>query len=83
MYILVSKKRGGIYAVKNKSGLRTVTIFESYDDAVRYHGLLEAEDFDDSLEVTEVDAKIIEQNCSIYGYNYCYVESNDIVFPPT
>lgn len=82
MYVLVSKKHGGVYAVKSKEGLRTVTIFEDEDDAIRYNGLLQAEDFDDSLEVTEVDADTIEQNCSVYGYNYCYVESNHIVFPP-
>lgn len=82
MYILISKKHGGVYAVKNKDGMSTVTIFADEDDAVRYHGLLQAEDFDDTLEVTEIDVDTIEQNCSIYGYNYCYVETNDIVFPP-
>lgn len=83
MYILISKKHGGVYAVKNKDGLKTVQIFAEEDDAVRYHGLLEAEDFDESLEVTEIDSETIEQNCSVYGYNYCYVEPDDIVFPPT
>lgn len=82
MYILISKQHGGVYAVKNETGLRTVTIFAEEDDAIRYHGLLQAEDFDESLEVTEIDADTIEQNCSVYGYNYCYVEPNDIVFPP-
>jgi len=82
MYILISKKHGGVYAVRNKDGLRTVTIFEDEDDAVRYHGLLQAEDFDDTLEVTEVDAETVTQNCSVYGYNYCYVQTDDIVIPP-
>lgn len=82
MYVLISKKHGGVYAVRNKDGLKTVQIFEEEDDAIRYHGLLEAEDFDDSLEVTEIDAETVAQNCSVYGYNYCYVEPDDIVFPP-
>jgi hypothetical protein len=82
MYVLISKKSGGVYAVRNKDGLKTVQIFEEEDDAVRYHGLLQAEDFDETLEVTEVDADTVAQNCSIYGYNYCYVEPDDIVFPP-
>lgn len=83
MYILISKKHGGVYAVKNEKGLRIVTIFEDEDDAIRYHGLLQAEDFDDTLEVTEIDEDTIVQNCSVYGYNYCFVKPNDIVFPPT
>ena len=82
MYVLISKKHGGVYAVRNKDGLKTVQIFEEEDDAIRYHGLLEAENFDDTLEVTEVDAETVAQNCSVYGYNYCYVEPDDIVFPP-
>jgi anthranilate/para-aminobenzoate synthase component II len=82
MYVLISKKHGGVYAVRNKDGLKTVQIFEEEDDAIRYHGLLAAEDFDDTLEVTEVDAETVAQNCSVYGYNYCYVEPDDIVFPP-
>jgi len=82
MYILVSKTSGGVYAVRNKDGLKTVQLFEIEDDAVRYNGLLQADSFDDILEVAEVDADTIVQNCSVYGYTYCYVESNDIVFPP-
>jgi len=82
MYVLISKKHGGVYAVRNKDGLRTVTIFAEEDDAIRYNDLLQAEDFDDTLEVTEIDAETIAQNCSVYGYNYCYVEQNDIVIPP-
>lgn len=82
MYILVSKKHGGVYAVRNKDGLKTVQIFEDEDDAIRYHGLLEADNFDDTLEVAEVDEEVIAQNCSTYGYNYCFIESDDIVIPP-
>jgi hypothetical protein len=82
MYILVSRKHGGVYAVRNKDGLRTVQIFENEDDAIRYHGLLEAEDFSESLEVAEVDKDVIAHNCSAYGYNYCFIESDDIVIPP-
>jgi hypothetical protein len=83
MYILVSKKHGGVYAVKNKDGLRTVQIFESEDDAVRYHGLLLADNFDDTLEITECEPEQVAQSCAIYGYNYCFIETDDIVFPPT
>jgi len=83
MYILVSKRHGGVYAVKNKNGIKVVQIFEEEDDAIRYHGLLEAEDFDEDLEITEVDEELIAQNCSNYGYSYCYIKPDDIVIPPT
>lgn len=82
MYILVSKKHGGVYAVKNKDGKRTVQIFSHEDDAIRYHGLLEADDFDDSLEIKECDSDQVAQNCAIYGYNYCFIEPDDVVIPP-
>lgn len=83
MYILVSRKHGGVYAVRNKDGLKTVQIFESEDDAIRYHGLLEADDFDETLEVTEVDLEAVSHSCATYGYNYCFIEPDDIVFPPS
>jgi hypothetical protein len=83
MYILVSKKHGGVYAVKNKDGLKTVQIFEDEDDAVRYHGLLQADNFDDTLEVKECDSEHVVQSCAIYGYHYCFIEPDDIVIPPT
>ena len=35
-----------------------------------------------SSDDSEVDAETVAQNCSVYGYNYCYVEPDDIVFPP-
>jgi len=83
MYILVSKKHGGVYAVMNKDGKRTVQIFSQEDDAIRYHGLLEADDFDDQLEIQECDEEQVTQNCAVYGYNYCFIEPDDVVIPPT
>lgn len=83
MFILTSEQHGGVYAVNNKDGLKTVQIFEEEDDAIRYLGLLEAdENFDDILEVTEVEKDIVTHNCSVYGYNYCLIKSDDIVIPP-
>jgi hypothetical protein len=83
MYILVSKNHGGVYAVRNKDGLRTVQIFEDEDDAIRYHGLLQADNFDESLEVTECDHDVVIQSCESFGYNYCFIEIDDIVIPPS
>jgi hypothetical protein len=83
MYILVSEKHGGVYAVNNKDGKRTVQIFEEEDDAVRYYGLLQADNYEDDLEVRECDSDTVAQNCAIYGYNYCFIQPEDIVFPPT
>ena len=42
MFILTQKERGGVYAVKDKTKIKTVQVFEEEDDAVRYMTLLEA-----------------------------------------
>jgi hypothetical protein len=83
MFILTSDNHGGVYAVTNKDGLKTVQIFEEEDDAVRYLGLLDADGYKDNLEVTEVEKEIVIHNCAIYGYNYCIINPDDIVIPPT
>ena len=52
-FILSDIKSGGIYAIKEGKKRKTVTVFEDYDDAERYAGQLEAEDYEDELEIIE------------------------------
>ena len=82
MYILTDKITGGVYAVYNKDRVKTVQIFEEEEDAERYYSLLEAEGFDDELEVLEVDIGVVAQNCDNYGYFYTVITKNDFVIPP-
>lgn len=82
MYILTTKKSGGVYAIENRDHVRTVQMFVDKDDAVRYHGLLLADDYKEPLEVTEVDENAVIENCNMFGYKYCIIEPNDFVVPP-
>lgn len=82
MYILTDKMTGGVYAVLNKDSVKTVQIFEEFEDAERYTALLEADEYDDKLEILEVDISAVAQNCDNYGYFYTVITKNDFMIPP-
>ena len=82
MFILTDKSTGGVYAVYNKDRVKTVQIFEDSEDAQRYWTLLEAEGFDNELELSEVDVSTVSQNCDNHGYFYTVITNNDFVVPP-
>ena len=44
MFVLTDIESGGIYAVKSKDYIKTVTVFEDRDDAERYVLQLHADD---------------------------------------
>ena len=84
MYILKvsGHEREGAYAVKsNETDHKLVYMFLDKDDAVRYAGLLEADDFPD-MSVVEVDDQEIIQACVKHGHEYFVVTPDDIVIPP-
>jgi hypothetical protein len=82
MYILNATSRNGVYAVNNRSNKkRTVLIWEDSDDAERYKDLLDANGFDDELEVTEVDEEMIIRNCEAFNYDYSIIDKNNFVVP--
>jgi hypothetical protein len=81
MYILVSRKSSGVYAVSVKKSNKVVLIFIEKDDADRYIGLLEAGDFDDKLESVEVTEDIIRSNCEAFGYEYTVIDRDHLVVP--
>ncbi|WDS60915.1 hypothetical protein SBM1_00042 [Synechococcus phage S-BM1] len=82
MFVLTDIESGGIYAVRAKDMTKTVTVFEDRDDAERYVIQLDAEDYEDQLEVTEVDADVIAINCNTYGYSYSIISKDDLIIPP-
>ena len=57
-------------------------IFVDKDDADRYYGLLQADDYKRPLDVTEVDEEIVIQNCNAHNYNYVFIDPNELVVPP-
>ena len=83
MYILAvaGKEKEGAYAVKGDKAEKMVYMFLDKDDALRYAGLLEADDFPD-MSVVEVDDREIIQACVTSGNEYYVVTPDDIVVPP-
>ena len=83
MYILAvsGKESEGAYAIDQDNKKRMVYMFLDKDDAVRYAGLLEADDFPD-MSVVEVDDQEIIQACVKHGHEYYVVTPDDIVVPP-
>ena len=82
MFVLIDNNSGGVYAVEKKDTIsKVVQYFEEKDDAERYIGLLDADDYEDKLEVFEVNPDVIAFNCSQYGYQYTVISPNDFVIP--
>ena len=83
MYILAlqGKENEGAYAVNTDKDKPLVYMFLDKDDAVRYAGLLEAEDFPE-MSVVEVSDREIIQTCVAHGHEYYVVTPDDIVVPP-
>jgi hypothetical protein len=85
MYLLTLKgrKEDGAYAVSDKYGEKVLFFFEDEDDAVRYALMLEDdEDYDEKMEVIEVDDDLALKTCKAYNYKYAVITPNDIVVPP-
>ncbi len=83
MYILAvaGKETEGAYAIEQKDKQRMVYMFLDKDDAVRYAGLLEADDFPD-MSVVEVNDREIIEACVTHGHEYYVVSRDDIIVPP-
>ena len=83
MYILTIKgqEEEGAYAVADDEGERALYLFEEEDDAIRYGGLLEAEDYP-PMSVVDVEEKLAIQTCEVYNYRYVVITKDDFVIPP-
>ena len=83
MYILAisGKETEGAYAIDNENNKRMVYMFLDKDDAVRYAGLLEADNFPD-MSVVEVNDQEIIEACVKHGHEYFVITPDDIVIPP-
>tara|TARA_Y100001970_G_scaffold38919_1_gene47897 strand:+ start:796 stop:1083 length:288 start_codon:yes stop_codon:yes gene_type:complete len=83
MYILTIKgqEEEGAYAVADDDGERALYLFEEEDDAIRYGGLLEAEDYP-PMSVVDVEEKLAIQTCEVYNYRYVVITKDDFVIPP-
>lgn len=84
MYILClkDKENEGAYAIQNSKHERTLLLFLEIEDAERFAGLLEADDFP-PMNTVEVDAEAMIDMCESTGYNYTIVEPNELMIPPS
>lgn len=83
MYILTinGMEDEGAYAVTDSDGEKALYLFEEEDDAVRYAGLLEAEDYP-LMTVVEVEDDVAIKTCEMYGYHYVIINQDELVIPP-
>ena len=59
----------------------TILMFKEKDDAIRYAGLLEAQDFPEA-KVESIDSEEVEQFCRQADYDWKVVESGQLEIPP-
>ena len=83
MFILTirGQEEEGAYAVADLDGERALYMFEEEDDAERYAGLLEAEDYP-PMTVVEVEDELAIKTCNVYNYRYVIISEDDFVIPP-
>ena len=83
MFILTIEghEQDGAYAVADEDGERALYLFQEEDDAIRYGGLLEAEDYP-PMSVVEVEDKLAINTCNMYNYKYVIITEDDFVIPP-
>ncbi|MEM8722582.1 MAG: DUF3110 domain-containing protein [Cyanobacteria bacterium P01_G01_bin.39] len=70
----------GIHTVQ-MGDRNTILMFQEEDDAIRYAGLLEAQDFPEP-KVEEIDAEEVEQFCRQADYDFKMIESGQLELPP-
>ena len=83
MFIIAvaGKEREGAYSVQDSLGNQILYLFEEEDDAERYAGLLEAEDYPE-MTVIEIEEKVAISACYEYNYRYVIIKPDDFVVPP-
>lgn len=59
----------------------TILMFQEEDDAVRYSGLLEAQDFPEP-KIEAIDSEEVEQFCRQADYDWKIIESEQLEIPP-
>ena len=83
MFVLAiqGKEHEGAYAVTDPEGEKALYLFEEEDDAIRYGGLLEADDYP-PMTVMEVPDQLAINTCNMYNYRYVIITEDDFVIPP-
>lgn len=77
----------GVFSLLNDIGEQVIPIFEEYDDAERYHGMIsdqanKKENKGLPLKITDIDEKIILAACDEKDQKYAIITSDDLLIPP-
>ena len=75
------KEEEGAYSVLDGDGEKALYLFEEEDDAERYAGLLEAEDYPE-MSVVEVEDEVAINTCNVYNCRYVIITTDQFVIPP-
>ena len=83
MFILTVKgyEDEGAFAIEDDNGERVLLMFEEEDDADRYVGLMEVDDFPE-MNIIEVDDADAIKACQVHNYVYNVITPEDIIVPP-
>ena len=83
MFILTVKgyEDEGAFALEGDIGERVLLMFEEEDDADRYVGLMEVDDFPE-MNIIEVDDAVAIKACQVHNYVYNVITPEDIIVPP-
>lgn len=83
MYMLSSddENNAGAFAIEDDYGVKVIYFFEEEDDAERYLGLLEADDYP-PMTVVEIEKDIAIKACQHYNYRYVVVKPDEFLIPP-
>ncbi|AMO43153.1 hypothetical protein R1080702_144 [Cyanophage S-RIM32] len=85
MFILTLKGHAtGVFSLVNDVGEQVIPIFEEYDDAERYHGMIvdQSEEEDIPLTITDIDAEVIIAACDEKDQKYAIITPDDLLIPP-
>tara|TARA_B100000029_G_C17095370_1_gene785852 strand:+ start:339 stop:611 length:273 start_codon:yes stop_codon:yes gene_type:complete len=85
VYLLTlrDRKNDGAYAVSDQYGEKVLFLFQDEDDATRYALMLEDNaDYNNPMEVIEVDDDVAIKTCKIHNYKYAVITPDDFVIPP-
>lgn len=85
MFILTLKgHETGVFSLTNDVGEQIIPIFEEYDDAERYHGMIadQSDENEIQLSITDIDAEVILEACNAKDQKYAIITPDDLLIPP-
>jgi hypothetical protein len=84
MFILTLRgHETGVFSLVDDLGDQVIPIFEEYDDAERYHGMIiDQSSKEIPLEITDIDVEVITAACDEKDQKYAIITSDDLLIPP-